>query len=205
MSLHVDGQNISIPNNNELGLVTISFSESNNVMTTHACNELSGDVVFEDNPDLMNFSNLLQTLIQCENSDNSIFEGYYFNFFYEDITEPFEYGIVIIDGPPDNYILVIESASGNWAEYWDYNLGIKDNFISDAIIFPNPVNDSFSLSIKNLDDVQLSLFDITGKKVFQQEYVSDKLIDISYLKTGIYFISIEDNLGNTSTKKLIKK
>lgn len=82
-------------------------------------------------------------------------------------------------------------------------LGVND-FEKDRIAFyPNPAHDFFS--IRSSDEIKsILIFDATGKKVvgFNNQ---KEMIDISNLKTGIYFIEILNSENKTVTEKLIKK
>ncbi|PWH83527.1 alpha-amylase [Algibacter marinivivus] len=70
-------------------------------------------------------------------------------------------------------------------------------------IFPNPANHSFSIN-KNIS--KLDIYNITGKliKTFQGDFRKGNAFDISNLKQSIYLVKIINNLGETSTVKLIK-
>ena len=70
-------------------------------------------------------------------------------------------------------------------------------------IFPNPANHSFSIN-KNIS--KLDIYNITGKliKTFQGDFRKGNAFDIPNLKQSIYLVKIINNLGETSTVKLIK-
>lgn len=77
-------------------------------------------------------------------------------------------------------------------------------------IYPNPANNniilSFSQNIK--EDINISIFNITGQTELKEQKVLDNNgkcnINISMLKSGIFFIAIETKRGITY-KKLIKQ
>jgi hypothetical protein len=51
----------------------------------------------------------------------------------------------------------------------------------------------------------LTFFDILGKKVLEStSTTTNKTINVSKLRTGIYFVKLENETGST-TKKFIKK
>lgn len=66
-------------------------------------------------------------------------------------------------------------------------------------IYPNPNNGSFNISIEsgNNDNIQLSIFDLSGKELCYTDATSDKSniynIDIPNVKSGIYILSITKN------------
>ncbi len=92
-------------------------------------------------------------------------------------------------------------------------MGIPESRLqTDANIFPNPANKSFtvSLNLVKISDVQISLFDLQGRleKTLYDELTSpsnDKLtFDIQYLKLepGLYFVNILVD-GVVSSRKLV--
>ncbi len=78
-------------------------------------------------------------------------------------------------------------------------LGIID--VEDYLytVYPNPNNGSFNISIEsgNNDNIQLSIFDLSGKELYHSDAISDKSniynIDIPNVKSGIYILSITKN------------
>ncbi len=88
-------------------------------------------------------------------------------------------------------------------------LGVSDNgaIETNFIVYPNPSNGE--LSIKSRYDVgnaTISIFDMNGRKVFNQEIELHHTANInaSSLKTGIYVMQIEGD-GRSQTTKLIIK
>lgn len=82
-------------------------------------------------------------------------------------------------------------------------LGV-DNFEQNKIAFyPNPASSSFSIR-STIDIKSVTIFDTTGKKVASFSNQKE-VIDISNLKTGIYFVEILNSDNKTFTEKLIKK
>lgn len=71
-------------------------------------------------------------------------------------------------------------------------------------VFPNPVVDR--ITVQSLDMKKLTISDLLGRtlKTYKLQNENSKVIDMSNLRSGIYFISIETAKG-TSTSKLIKK
>jgi hypothetical protein len=70
--------------------------------------------------------------------------------------------------------------------------------------YPNPVsNGKIYISSKSMDDKEVSIFDVLGKKVLQTT-VSSKELNVSNLSPGVYIIKIKEN-DITATRKLIVK
>lgn len=78
-----------------------------------------------------------------------------------------------------------------------YNID-KYNFREDIIIFPNPFNNYLFIQLPDYienKDVIVKIMNLTGKIVFKKNKVEDKeiFIDTSFLKSGIYIVSVSDN------------
>jgi hypothetical protein len=68
-------------------------------------------------------------------------------------------------------------------------------------IYPNPVDDV--LNIKSTNDINSTIYDITGKKVLES---NSKNINLEKLTKGIYIIKIKDLVYNiTESIKIVKK
>ncbi len=79
----------------------------------------------------------------------------------------------------------------------------KKNFNS-INIYPNPVNDFFFISVNSefqLDEIRI--FDITGKEVFSKR-TNNLHVDVSGLKSGVYFIRIKNKTQKYYQAKIIK-
>tara|TARA_R110000823_G_scaffold315705_1_gene451091 strand:- start:124152 stop:124670 length:519 start_codon:yes stop_codon:yes gene_type:complete len=75
-------------------------------------------------------------------------------------------------------------------------------------IYPNPVKDKLIIKNTKFETSQLSLstYTIQGKAVVSKniQFENETSIDVSDLSSGMYFISIEDKNGKTSTQKFMK-
>ncbi len=86
----------------------------------------------------------------------------------------------------------------------DCQLGVNDNgsIQDNFIIYPNPSNGEIFIKAKqNMGDVNISIFDVNGRKVFnkQMELNSISNIRANGLKTGIYLMRIDaDNYSQTA-------
>ncbi len=77
------------------------------------------------------------------------------------------------------------------------------NFDNSFIVYPNPVNDTFSVSI---DTKKIEIYNITGQlvKTFTTKF-SDESLSVSDLENGVYLVKVIDNNNNQATKKFIKQ
>ena len=82
----------------------------------------------------------------------------------------------------------------------DSHTAIPDVIADKVSFYPNPVRDNIYLDTKNCE---VSIFEITGRKIYYQQ-LSAGQVDLSFLKPGIYIISIKS--GDTlKFNKLIKQ
>ncbi len=83
-------------------------------------------------------------------------------------------------------------------------LSVNDYSLENSSIYPNPTSGN-TLTIAIFEDVNITVFDILGKKVLKDEIsIDDNQVDISNLNSGIYMIHLQAKNGSV-TKKFIKK
>lgn len=84
---------------------------------------------------------------------------------------------------------------------------LTDNSKDTISLTPNPAKDSISIAISNHQLSAVTIYDLKGSVVYftNKLSVSEKRIEISSLKSGIYMVKITSSKGNTSVKKLIIK
>jgi hypothetical protein len=68
-------------------------------------------------------------------------------------------------------------------------------------MYPNPANDFLNFDSNSNENIDIQIFDILGKSVLRLKNVRNS-INISELKSGIYFVEITLDTKRT-TKKLI--
>lgn len=85
-----------------------------------------------------------------------------------------------------------------------YSSVAQQTGISKARILPNPVSDVMIIQTNDNKHGHLSIFNINGQKVHSQEYTSDKRLNVSGLKPGMYILTIEysDNYYRGKFQKL---
>jgi pullulanase/glycogen debranching enzyme len=82
-------------------------------------------------------------------------------------------------------------------------LAIDEEFLSRFSIYPNPVEESFRISVPTNE---VAIYDISGRliKSFKGTFIENKDFDISNLKSSIYLVKITSDEGSI-TRKVIKK
>lgn len=89
-------------------------------------------------------------------------------------------------------------------EYAYASLGTNDAVLDSSFrLYPNTVKTTFKIN-KSVNS--LRIYDISGKlvKTFSGESSINKSYDISNLNQGLYLVRIENNSGQSLTKKIIK-
>ena len=106
------------------------------------------------------------------------------------------------------------AANGNGSEFGDQVvfdnlvigsvLGINDARLLQFSMFPNPSNGRITLQLPTgVNQAEVSVFDYLGKSLLQKNIsVSNNTIDISSLRSGLYFVRIQTD-SKVGTKKLI--
>ncbi len=85
------------------------------------------------------------------------------------------------------------------------NAVFKNN-VTDFELYPNPAGDIVNIKLSNMIQ-SVRLCNLLGQEIKQIDHVgSDHMqFNISDLRKGIYIISVKDNNGNISTRKMFKK
>lgn len=104
---------------------------------------------------------------------------------------------------PDNQLVTIKPGLITDSE--------KDSGIRLVYLGPNPFLDNFKLTIEifNKSDLEIALYDMSGKLViFQKEENLNGMIDFSLntsgITNGVYFLRVTSNKGDNIIKKLVK-
>jgi uncharacterized protein YifE (UPF0438 family) len=72
-------------------------------------------------------------------------------------------------------------------------------------LYPNPARNKFTISLKNLDNAHVKIYDVLGKIVFEKT-TTDKVIEVntnSRFKPGIYLVNVISKDNKVYHKKLV--
>ena len=86
------------------------------------------------------------------------------------------------------------------------DVGIKKNefhYFKDLIIYPNPTHGNINITTFQDRQYQISVYDMFGKKVFQQVNFQDGNLDISSLSKGNYMIRVSNDKHSIAKKVVI--
>ncbi|MCF1423142.1 LamG-like jellyroll fold domain-containing protein [Mangrovimonas futianensis] len=86
------------------------------------------------------------------------------------------------------------------------SLGIETSVIESLNIFPNPTADFVTISLNATNSFNVKLINITGQVIgsFNGNQSNKLMIDLQNHKSGIYFLKIELEKGQTKTFKIVK-
>ena len=173
---------------------------------------ISKNLIF--NPEIANLEMASVTLLADNSSMGA--EVYLNGSFLKQITQTTE----VLQVPPgfqnftfvkENYATVFVTTQGD--ETIDLRMNYTGNMSvsqdeMQVIIYPNPVNDVFVLSINNNErgKIRVSIYNIIGHKIDEQTITSNTTrFDTSKYPAGIYCLRIITESGKSATKKIIKK
>lgn len=114
----------------------------------------------------------------------------------------------------DYYLHIrVKDQNGTWSLYKraiftiDNTVSVEE-FNSDVFtVYPNPSKDILFIDFQEVGEYSLSVFDITGKELYQQkELEQQNSVDLSNYASGIYFIKIKEIATNKFQNiKIIKE
>lgn len=113
-------------------------------------------------------------------------------------------GLVIThDGLYDNYpwvFVYIDSISLLECE----GVAVSESPAQQISLFPNPAANTLTISTGNLQNAQVELFDISGRKLFQQNLTaSQQSVDVSGYANGIYICVVTANGKVVRREKIV--
>lgn len=140
-----------------------------------------------------------------------LYHSFYFNLpFGTNSTpkNPFIYEWVDNGQPVED--LVITNAEGDWLLYRRAHLSTPAAKKNSFRLYPNPTKNILNLSSANniLSEVTISIYDMLGKLVkFENNKAANSNIslNVSHLKSGLYFVTIESKEGFKQNLKFIKQ
>ena len=195
------------PSNDGVPFIPITFIQNNSFVSTQVCDVLEGTVIYTNSEFLVDsWSMTLGGCVGPFEQENTLFQGIYLDtFFVSNVDDPFFYNIIL---ESSSKTLVITSSSGDEAIYSNQLLSSGNFENSNFSIHPNPAkNELFLTSKSTVGNIKVKVYNIAGKLLSNQtiEVANKTSIDVFQLVSGIYFLNIEDEKGNTAVKKFIKE
>ena len=84
------------------------------------------------------------------------------------------------------------------------NLSSTDFEESSIAIYPNPTNSKINIEVISSEELNIGLYDITGKLLFSNTMIGSSQINLDAYSSGIYFVKLNDG-SRSITKKIIKQ
>ena len=185
--------------------ITVSTADSYNliVFDSNGCasEPTTIEIVTSTFPDI-SFTisgGLLQTV------QGLIYQWYYFDEIIPGATQHFldidllKYGIYRVE-------ITNQEGCTFLSDAFDYLItSVEENQNTGLIIYPNPIQDRVRMHVQNDDSIKLwSIFDGSGKLIFNQEAVEVNNSDVSHWPNGLYFVYVKTK-GKMIIRKLIKQ
>lgn len=187
----------------------LNFSNDNLDITHPYCEESFGTIISYENLDVFNLEdNPVILLGSCVDPTYVDFMDRHYSIYFLDgqfAKNPFSY-FFGVDGNGIK-VLTVTNDEGNQGIYGNQLLSVGDITPITISIYPNPVDDILYFSSESHAVLSISIFDLLGAKLDDYSLNSENGFDqisISNLDSGIYFLRILTDRGET-TKKIIKK
>ena len=140
-----------------------------------------------------------------------LYQSFYFEFPFDTNStpkNPFTYEWVDSGLPVED--LIITNPDGDWLLYRRAYLSTPTFEKSSFIVYPNPSKNILNIKNSNIatSDAYIRIHDILGNLVeFDNNIVtqSNFTLNVSHLKSGLYFLTIENNEGFKQILKFIKQ
>ena len=110
------------------------------------------------------------------------------------------------------YIAFVYTSNDEQASSWEIDFvkltgkwlaSVNENGTMAVSLYPNPANDQVSFTLES--DAQVSVFDMTGRKVNEVNLTAGEAqLNVNELQSGVYFVNIRYANGTTAVSKFVK-
>lgn len=163
------------------------------------CALISGDFIVVESSEFWDFYLQSRNYASDESNCTDEFPVYAMGELESDI----ELGSTVYQESDGMDYFVYEFYPGFISHFRNQRLSTSQNNLINLSICPNPVQDRLLIEPQIDNFVSVSITDINGRTVISLENGSLREMDVSGLKSGMYFLRIESNSGNI-TKKFLK-
>ena len=114
-------------------------------------------------------------------------------------------------GYPDFYVAFVYKSSSESASSWEIDYVKVVSYGAEAVeennqtigLYPNPAREQVSFTLES--DAQVSIFDMTGRKVSETECKAGQAqLDVNELVNGVYFVNFRFVDGTSAVSKFVK-
>ncbi len=162
-----------------------------------ACNSYNGlyEAVGQNFLTKLQFS---ETGEDCGIPDHNSFEDGYFSIVMEMVYS------ITPDG--SGYVLTTETALMGNAIFKSYPLSLSEIQKNKFQLYPNPAKDILYLNPTNpAENLNVKIFNFEGRLLTNLNLEKQTSLNVSNLESGMYFLNIEDENGNTEVMKFLKE
>ncbi|WP_420574245.1 T9SS type A sorting domain-containing protein [Kordia sp.] len=185
----------SITNTYEMTITNSGTFES--ILGYSTCNAFASDYEILNNNSTINMNSYTETLGFCSDP----FEGLHLGIMSTAIAHNFDYSI-----DSQTELLTLTDHLGRKLVYGKSVLTTKDNqaFSTTIKLYPNPVQKEFFVNgISSNSKATYTIYNVIGNVVTPENSLQQHKINVASLKTGIYFVKIQQE-GKTGIKKFVK-
>lgn len=110
------------------------------------------------------------------------------------------------------YIAFVYTSSDEAASSWEidyvkvsaqYIVSTSENELSAISLYPNPASEQVSFVLD--DDAQISVFDMTGRKVSEMNATAGNVqLNVNDMESGVYFVNFRFADGTTAVSRFVK-
>lgn len=110
-----------------------------------------------------------------------------------------------------------ETGDGGQLNSWSLNfcspnppLGLAENQLKDFVVYPNPNSGNFNIQFNSTssNDVNVTVFDMSGRKIFDNKYANqasfNQNIKLDNVQSGVYLLNVSDG-DRKEVKRIIVK
>lgn len=76
--------------------------------------------------------------------------------------------------------------------------------VNSIVVFPNPFTNSLTVTSNNNQPATITIYDITSRKLLQQEFINSITLSTSQLPKGIYLYQVRNKSGVINKGKVVK-
>ena len=80
---------------------------------------------------------------------------------------------------------------------------VKNN--DELVLFPNPFSDKINITAKLTEQLEVSLYDVTSRKIFSQSFINSTTINTEQLAKGIYIYEVKNKSGVIRKGKVVRE
>lgn len=206
-SLIMDGETIIPPVNEEIPFVPLDFSVNGEILTGICESGGAGIVVYTGTSQFTIDGGLVVLTGGCyDSAENEEFNDTYIRTFWQDTSSNMYQYEIIEDGMDKT--LIITNSNNDEAFYSNMLLNTQDFSTTAFKIHPNPAHEYVYIEKElNTTITSLKISDVNGRIVYFDTQINTEIpsVNIENLKSGLYFISIEDSEKRIVIQKFIKR